>query len=131
MQLIDTSIWLDFINKRSTPKRSARIQSLIESKEAAWCAMVRLELQRSTKERESALSLLTEVLYDLEVSGPVWQSSYDIARAAYRSGKTIPNTDILIYATASRHQAKIFHNDKHFDWLDEITGQNIAERCRS
>lgn len=128
MQLIDTSIWLDFINKRVSPKCRIRIQMLIESREAAWCPLVQLELQRSTKERESALTLLGEVLSNYEIDQAVWESSFAIARFAYRSGKTIPNTDILIYATASHHKAKILHNDKHFDWLDRITGRNIAER---
>lgn len=131
MQLIDTSIWLDFINKRGSPKRRVRIQTLIESRKAVWCPMVLLELQRSTKERESALSLLGEVLITYEINQSVWRSSFEIARSAYRRGKTIPNSDILIYATACHYEAKILHNDKHFDWLDGITGQNIAERLAS
>lgn len=93
--------------------------------------MVLLELQRSKKERESVLSLLSDVLINYEINKPVWCSSFEIARFAYRSGKTIPNTDILIYATAACYKAKILHNDKHFDWLDEVTGQNIAERMES
>lgn len=128
MKLIDSSIWLDFINKKSAPKLNARIQSLIETRQAGWCPMVRLELQRSTKERESALSLLNEVLSDFAITDLVWESAYEIARTSYRAGKTIPNTDILIYAAALSHGIKVYHNDKHFDWLDEITGQNIAER---
>lgn len=128
MQLIDTTIWLDFINKRVTPKCRIRIQMLIESREAAWCQLVKLELQRSTKERESALTLLGEVLRNYAIDLAVRESSFAIARLAYRNGKTIPNTDILIYATAAHHKAKLLHNDKHFDWLDEITGQNVAER---
>lgn len=90
--------------------------------------MIQLELQRSTQEMESALYLLGQVLIPLEINGEIWALACQIARKAYRSGKTIPNTDILIYATAHHHRYHVFHNDKHFDWLDEITSQNIAER---
>ena len=131
MQLIDTSVWLDFINKRSSARRNEKIQGLIANREAAWCPIVELELQRSTRERESALNLLGEVLQTFEIDLPIWRISFDIARAAYRSGKTIPNTDILIYATALHHGAFILHHDKHFDWLDEVTGKSISERMDS
>ena len=128
VRLIDSSIWLDFINKESNPELNYKIQKLIECKQAAWCPMIRLELQRSTKARESALRLLSDVLLAVAISYRVWEQADQVARTAYRSGKPVPNTDIMIYATALHHGIRIFHNDKHFDWLDEITGQNIAER---
>jgi len=127
-RLIDSSIWLDFINKQSEPTLNQRIQELIEIRHAAWCPMIRLELQRSTKDRESALSLLAEVILPLEIENEVWEMADEIARTAYRVGKVIPNTDILIYATALHHGTHVFHNDKHFDWLDEITDNSIGER---
>lgn len=120
MHLIDTSIWLDFLNKKSEIELAQRVQELMANKNAAWCPMIRLELQRAGKERASALALLDEVLPSFEISPAVWHLAHQLAQACSRKGKPVPNTDILIYATAQHHGCQIFHNDKHFDWLAEI-----------
>jgi len=123
MHLIDTSIWLDFLNKKSEVELAQRIQELMKNKQAAWCPMIQLELERSGKERASALALLNEVLPSLEINQAVWSLAHELAQACSRKGKPIPNTDILIYATAQHHGCQVFHNDKHFDWLAEIAAK--------
>ena len=120
MHLIDSSIWLDFLNKKSDIKLTQRVQELMANRQAAWCPMVQLELQRSGKERASALALLGEVLPSLEINAAVWDLAHQLAQACSRKGKPVPSTDILIYATAQHHSCELFHNDKHFDWLAEI-----------
>ena len=123
MHLIDTSIWLDFINKKSEVELAQRVQELMANKQAAWCPMIQLELQRSGKERTSALALLDEVLPSLEINQAVWNLAHQLAQACSRKGKPVPNTDILIYATAQHHGCELFHNDKHFDWLADIAAK--------
>ena len=85
--------------------------------------MIQLELERSGKERASALALLNEVLPSLEINQTVWSLAHQLAQACSRKGKPVPNTDILIYATAQHHGCQVFHNDKHFDWLAEIAAK--------
>jgi predicted nucleic acid-binding protein len=123
MHLIDSSIWLDFLNKKSDIELTQRVQELMKNKQAAWCPMIQLELERSGKERTSALALLNEVLPSLEINQAVWQLAHQLAQACSRKGKPVPYTDILIYATAQHHGCQIFHNDKHFDWLAEIAAK--------
>jgi predicted nucleic acid-binding protein len=123
MHLIDSSIWLDFLNKKSDIELTQRVQELMKNKQAAWCPMIQLELERSGKERASALALLNEVLPSLEINQTVWSLAHQLAQACSRKGKPVPNTDILIYATAQHHGCQIFHNDQHFDWLAEIAAK--------
>lgn len=123
MHLIDSSIWLDFLNKKSDIELTQRVQELMKNKQAAWCPMIQLELERSGKERASALALLNEVLPSLEINQAVWSLAHQLAQACSRKGKPVPNTDILIYATAQHHGCEVFHNDKHFDWLAEIAAK--------
>ena len=122
MYLIDTSIWLDFLNNKDDVELVEQVQKLMKEKQAAWCPMIKLELQRSGKERESALSIFEEVLSDFEINQFVWDLAHKIAKNCSRKGRPVPNSDILIYATARYHGCEIFHNDKHFDWLAEIDG---------
>jgi predicted nucleic acid-binding protein len=42
--LIDTSVWIDVLRHAGTPSLRAELATLMEKKEAAWCAAVRLEL---------------------------------------------------------------------------------------
>ena len=123
IHLIDSSIWLDFLNKKSDIELTQRVQELMKNKQAAWCPMIQLELERSGKERASALALLNEVLPSLEINQAVWSLAHELAQACSRKGKPVPNTDILIYATAQHHGCQVFHNDKHFDWLAEIAAK--------
>ena len=123
IHLIDSSIWLDFLNKKSDIELTQRVQELMKNKQAAWCPMIQLELERSGKERASALALLNEVLPSLEINQAVWSLAHQLAQACSRKGKPVPNTDILIYATAQHHGCQVFHNDKHFDWLAEIAAK--------
>ena len=123
MHLIDTSICLDFINKKSEIELAQRVQELMANRQAAWCPMIQLELQRAGKERTSALALLDEVLPTLDITPAVWQLAHQLAQACSRQGKPVPNTDILIYATAQHHGCEVFHNDKHFDWLADIAAK--------
>ena len=86
--------------------------------------MVQLELQRSGKNRESALVLFSDILPNLKITQPVWNLAYAIALKCAKKGRPVPNTDVLIYATALHHNCQVLHNDKHFDWLEEIIPHN-------
>ena len=121
--LVDTSIWLDFLDKKNDFSHIQKLQELLHNNKAAWCPMVRLELQRSGKSRESALILFSEVLPSLEITQPIWNLAYTIALICAKKGRPVPNTDVLIYATALHHNCEVFHNDKHFDWLAEMNPQ--------
>lgn len=122
--LVDTSIWLDFFNKKKKFSHAQQLQELLHEGKAAWCPMVRLELQRSGRNRESTITLFSEILPDLKITQIVWNLAYTIALDCAKKGRPVPNTDILIYATALHHNCQVLHNDKHFDWLAEIIPYN-------
>jgi len=44
VRLIDTSSWIDAMRRDGDPAVRARVLALMQSGEAAWCDMVRLEL---------------------------------------------------------------------------------------
>ncbi len=127
MHLVDTSAWIDYFKPKGDPKIRNRVGSLLQSSQAAWCEMVFLELQGSPHSKQSkAISLLETVLPLISISPACWKYACELARVSKKQGRPVPNTDALIYATAIIHKVRLAHNDKHFDWLDEITGQSIA-----
>lgn len=129
MHLIDTSAWIDYFKTTGDPGVRERVGALLKQSDASWCELVFLELQGSPNSRQSAaISALEPVLPLYPINQSCWTYAYEIARMSRKLGKPVPNTDILIYATATIYHVKVLHNDKHFDRLDKITGQNIAER---
>ncbi len=119
MILVDSSAWIHcFRPEGDTPIRE-RVQTALETGEAVWCDMVKLELwngargdkeKRVLRELESALPLVA-------CSCEVWEESYRIARAVRGKGQTVPATDLLIFACARVHHATLLHADRHLGWL--------------
>jgi len=104
------------------PAVKARVAGLLESGEAAWCPMVRLELwngARGAHERR-VLADMERELPELAIDADVWAAACVLAGEARKKGKTVPSTDILVVACAFQHDVDIEHADSHFEVLKSI-----------
>jgi predicted nucleic acid-binding protein len=122
VKLVDTSSWIHQMRPKGDPAVRARVEALLRAGEAAWCAMVRLEIWAGigdARERR-AWRAYESVIPDLPIDTGVWEAALDLAGRARRAGKTIPAADILICACAGRHDVTIEHADAHFDMLAAI-----------
>lgn len=119
MKLVDTSAWIHQMRPKGDPDVRSRVEALLRTGEAAWCAMVRLEIWAGIgDEREQrALRAYEAVLPELTIDEKVWQSACDLGGRARRAGKTIPAPDVLIFACARYHGVEVEHADTHFDML--------------
>jgi predicted nucleic acid-binding protein len=119
VRLIDTSSWIHQMRAKGDAAVRARVEELLRAGEAAWCAMVRVEIWAGVgNEREQRILREYEaVVPDLEIDAAVWRAACELARRARRAGKTIPASDILISACARHHGVAIEHADAHFDIL--------------
>ena len=121
MKLIDTSLWLEYFRIGAEKKYRDQVIALLSTNEACWCDMVRLELQRvSRKNPKGSMDLLESTLPLLETTRAVWEQANRIATKARARGKPIPNTDILIFATARVHGVELAHRDQHFETLARL-----------
>ena len=121
--LIDSSVWINLLRGSASDQDLARMQLLLETKSAAWCGMVQLELWSGVKDPKNRkdMAKLSEVVRSLEVTSDVWNESCFIAGNARAKGITVPATDILIYACANVHKVELWHNDSHFGQLAKIS----------
>ncbi|MEI7900825.1 MAG: PIN domain-containing protein [bacterium] len=119
MVLVDSSAWIHCFRPEGDVSIRDHVQTALETGEAVWCDMVKLELwngargdkeKRVLRELESAVPLLACTL-------EVWEEAYRIARTIREKGQTVPATDLLIFACARVHRATILHADRHLDWL--------------
>jgi predicted nucleic acid-binding protein len=120
--LIDTSSWIHLLRPDGNPAVRARVEQALRAGEACWCPMVRLELWNGAGgDREKrVLRDFEKLLPELDVDEAVWQAAYELARRARAGGLTVPVTDLLIAACASRHGATLEHSDADFEQLSKL-----------
>src|SRR5262245_65887955 len=111
--LVDSSLWVHQLRKSGDPAKHDRVNALLESGEAAWCPVVRLELWRgvtSDHERKT-LRRYEALLPDYEISTEVWHRSIHLADRARASGVTVPLADLLIFSCARIHGLEVGNDD--------------------
>ena len=99
-----------------------RVEELLETGEAAWCPIVRLELWNGARgESERAvLREMDEEIASLDISAAVWDRAVTLASSGRAERITVPVTDILVAACAKHHGVALEHCDGHFDHLSTI-----------
>jgi predicted nucleic acid-binding protein len=122
MTLIDTSAWIEQLRATGNPTVRARVESLLQSGHAAWCAAVRLELWAGVgNEKERAtLRAYEQELPELSIDDQVWEEACDLAGRCRKAGKSAPASDILIAACARHHRVKVESADAHFEFLMKL-----------
>ena len=122
MLLIDTSSWIHLLRPNGDPTVRTRVERALQTGEACWCPMVRLELWNGAGgEREKkALRDFERLLPELEIDDEVWRGTYELARKARSAGVSVPATDLLIAACAKRHDADLEHSDSGFTQLAKL-----------
>ncbi len=122
--LVDSSLWVHQLRKSGDPAKRDRVNGLLESGEAAWCPVVRLELWRGvTNDAERrTLRRYEALLPDYEMTAAIWARAIRLADRGRASGVTAPLGDLLVFACAKVHGLEIAHDDEHFDTLAKIEG---------
>jgi len=122
VKLVDTSAWIHQMRPKGEPAVRARVEALLRVGDAAWCPMVRLEIWAGvgTDRERHVLAEYAAVLPELSIDREVWSRACEIAGRARRAGKTIPASDVLIFACAQRHGVAVEHADTHFDVLERL-----------
>jgi len=122
MTVIDSSSWIEALRQSGSPVVKARVAALLERGEAAWCAMIRLELWRGARagDERKAILYLEQRIDDLEINATIWTNALELMRKARSKGLTAPSQDVLIVSTARYHGALIEHHDKHLADLVEL-----------
>lgn len=120
--LIETSAWIESLRVNGKTQVKQTVQSLMENAEIAICYPVLLELFNGAKGHAEIkfLSELQQTITILETTEEVWEKSIAYAKLLRSKGKTIPNIDILIKATADYYQYQIFSIDSDFAQMEMI-----------
>jgi predicted nucleic acid-binding protein len=120
--LVDSSSWIHMLRPNGDMGVRARVVRALDTGEACWCPVVRLELWNGAGgERErKVLREFERLLPELAINQAVWDAACDLARRARSAGISIPASDILIASCARHHQAELEHSDSDFSRLEKL-----------
>jgi hypothetical protein len=122
MTLVDTSSWVEQLSATGNLTVRARVELLLQTGQAAWCAAVRLELWAGAgNEKERAtLRAYEQELPELPIDDQVWEEACELASRCRKGGKSAPASDILIAACARHHRVEVETADAHFEFLTSL-----------
>lgn len=122
MILVDTSSWVEMLRANGRAEVRDRVVASLESGQACWCAMVRLELWHGARvgAEQKALREFEQFIPELEITPEVWELACDLGRRARAKGITVPNPDLLIEAVGRHHKVPVEAADAHFAELAKL-----------
>jgi predicted nucleic acid-binding protein len=113
--LVDTSVWIDFLDGRG--EAVAALNVLITSGRVVVCGQIRQEVLQGSRDEKAFTKLDAQMaLWDSEAEEPgdFIEAARIFARLRWK-GTTIPPTDCLIAAVATRRRLLLYANDGDFD----------------
>jgi len=129
--LVDTSVWIDFLEGRGTPQHH-ELKRLIENDEdICLTGLIVTEILQGIRDDDQNREMRARLL-EFPIVNAEGISSYiraaEIYRSCARQGKTVRKTiDCLIAAIAIEHGLTLFHNDRDFNSIKECCGLKTLE----
>ena len=119
--LLDTSVLL---HAQKLPKSGVarQVAALLASGEAAVAGPVIMEYMRGAR-TQGQLHFLRERIVSIDflvADQLVWSLAGNLAFRLRRSGKHLPDPDVIVAATAIRHDVPLYTLDKGFNRIDEL-----------
>lgn len=131
MILVDTSVWIDFLNGRDTPHRRLLHNLIEEEKDICITEIILTEILQGIKD-DALYAITKNYLLEFPVIKPGGIDSYISAAEIYRrcrkQGKTIRKTvDCIIAAIARENKITLFHNDIDFETIKKCVDLKTIE----
>lgn len=123
--LIDKSA----LSRIQNPTVERRLAPVIESGEAATCAIVDLEVLYSTRNREEHTRACTRralAYRKVELTETIFNRAIDVQELLAGRGKhRLPIPDLIIAAAAEIAGMTVLHYDADFDTIASVTRQDV------
>ena len=105
-----------------------RLGPMIEAGLVGTCGIIELEVRYSARDHDEyeAVSRDRALGYEwFPMPDEVWDRALEVQHVLSARGqlRTIRFPDLLIAATAERHELTVIHYDRDYDAISEVTGQ--------
>jgi predicted nucleic acid-binding protein len=114
--LVDTSVWIDFVNGHPSPEADALARYLDSDADLATCGVIMAEFFQGLRRPDSVARLLpyfNSMVYLRPREPASYLAAADLFRGLRRQGVTIRSTiDCLILQLAEEHSAFVLAKDR-------------------
>jgi hypothetical protein len=129
MILVDTSVWIDFLNGANTKERHALHKFIEEEEEISITEIILTEILQGIKEDEN-FKRVKDYLLEFPIHKPKGTETYLKAAGIYRDcrkrGKTVRKTvDCIIAAICIENNITLLHKDSDFDIIEACAGLKV------
>lgn len=120
--LVDTTVWIHFL-LGSGVQFQERIVPLIMADKLVTTPIVIMEILRGAKSQKeyNKLSKDLAALRCFDISAKVWERACKLGYTLRHKGLNAPLTDTLIAAVAQEYNARLLHDDRHFEMIASIS----------
>lgn len=121
MTLVDSSVWIDFLNRRGSAVSQSAVARLIAGGEAAYCGVIEFELMAGARTPRDAeyVRMALDLCARLPVNESVWpRAGRDMFQMSKR-GLRVGMGDVLVAAVALAHDVPVLTRDADFERIRE------------
>lgn len=125
--LIDTSVWIAYLQGTASPESQQCVDDLLATKEILVPRVVLAELVQGARS-EKDISVIREFLDAFVIVGESEKTWLDAGRLSYalkKKGKTINLADCYIAVIAKENHCAVLTMDKHFKEIQKETGLEL------
>ncbi len=125
-RLIETSLWIDFVRKKSPMEHKAFIEPWILDADALICEPVAFEvLRHATVKERTQIEEQFSTLPLLKTPATLWRDAASLGRRCRDKGVNIGSMDLMIAALAHHNKAEIVTFDADYARIAEISGIKV------
>jgi len=119
--LIDTSAWIRFFRTGEENRRATdEVERLMESDRACYTEPVYVELAIGARSQDELRDGFV-ALHLLNAGESEWRWAWETAFKLREKGLYAGATDLVIAGAAVSRGVRVFHHDKHFRWIAEVS----------
>jgi len=119
--LVDTSIWIEYFNRRDSENGEA-LEGLLREERVAITGVVVTELLQGAKQKSEFDAILDSIvaLPFLDATLNTWIEAGSLSYSLRKKGLTVPTTDVVLAGLAIENQCHLFSLDSHFDRIPGV-----------
>ncbi|MBW2050582.1 MAG: PIN domain-containing protein [Deltaproteobacteria bacterium] len=119
--LVDTSIWIEYFNRRDSENGEA-LEGLLREERVAITGIVVTELLQGAKQKSELDAILDSIvaLPFLDATLNTWIEAGRLSYSLRKKGVTVPTTDVVLASLAMENQCHLFSLDSHFDRIPGV-----------
>ena len=127
MVLVDTSIWIDFLQAPESDASSVLVSLIKDHNHVTLCGIVLQEVLQGIRNQKS-FELVRERLLKfpfVEANRETWLLAAALYRDLRAKGITLPPVDVTIAAIAIQNGVPLFSRDRHFEEVAKVSGLRL------